>query len=132
MQRLIVAIVVALAMIVAYMALTSGMRTRSEVTFTTLQPESVQPQGLRIADVKSTKLRRHVRFHKLDPQTRAMTGPCYRVDNRIIGDNAVIDEIVTGTGHTITRAQNARLCRCGASSTKPFCDGTHARIGFKS
>ena len=41
-------------------------------------------------------------------------------------------EIVTGTGHTITRAQNARLCRCGASSTKPFCDGTHARIGFKS
>jgi CDGSH-type Zn-finger protein/uncharacterized Fe-S cluster protein YjdI len=41
-------------------------------------------------------------------------------------------EIVTGTGRTIIRAQNARLCRCGASSTKPFCDGTHARIGFKS
>lgn len=41
-------------------------------------------------------------------------------------------EICTGTGRTITRAQNARLCRCGASSTKPFCDGTHARVGFKS
>jgi CDGSH-type Zn-finger protein/uncharacterized Fe-S cluster protein YjdI len=41
-------------------------------------------------------------------------------------------EICSGTGRTITRTQNARLCRCGGSSTKPFCDGTHARVGFRS
>ena len=27
--------------------------------------------------------------------------------------------------------EKVALCRCGASSTKPFCDGTHAQIGFR-
>jgi CDGSH-type Zn-finger protein/uncharacterized Fe-S cluster protein YjdI len=41
-------------------------------------------------------------------------------------------EICTGTGRTVVRTQSARLCRCGGSASKPFCDGSHARIGFRS
>lgn len=39
-------------------------------------------------------------------------------------------EIVTGTGHTVDRTQRAFLCRCGHSANKPFCDGTHKKVGF--
>jgi CDGSH-type Zn-finger protein/uncharacterized Fe-S cluster protein YjdI len=41
-------------------------------------------------------------------------------------------EITSGTGRVVSRVMAAKLCRCGGSATKPFCDGTHARIGFKS
>ena len=41
-------------------------------------------------------------------------------------------EITSGTGRVVSRVTTAKLCRCGGSATKPFCDGTHARIGFKS
>jgi len=41
-------------------------------------------------------------------------------------------EIVSGTGRTVQRCTEAFLCRCGASSRKPYCDGTHKKIGFRS
>lgn len=39
-------------------------------------------------------------------------------------------EVVTGTGRTILRTQATALCRCGGSANKPYCDGTHNKIGF--
>jgi CDGSH-type Zn-finger protein/uncharacterized Fe-S cluster protein YjdI len=40
-------------------------------------------------------------------------------------------EICSGTGRTVSRVDKVFLCRCGGSSKKPFCDGTHQAIGFK-
>jgi CDGSH-type Zn-finger protein len=39
---------------------------------------------------------------------------------------------VTGADGAPYEVRNrVTLCRCGASRNKPFCDGTHASIGFK-
>lgn len=41
-------------------------------------------------------------------------------------------EICAGTGRTVLRTESTRLCRCGGSNNKPFCDGSHLRIGFRA
>jgi CDGSH-type Zn-finger protein/uncharacterized Fe-S cluster protein YjdI len=39
-------------------------------------------------------------------------------------------EICSASGRTISRENRSVLCRCGGSANKPFCDGTHKKIGF--
>ena len=41
-------------------------------------------------------------------------------------------EICSGTGRTIDKVTRAKLCRCGGSKRKPYCDGTHRTNGFSS
>lgn len=38
---------------------------------------------------------------------------------------------ITLADGTIEEKENVTLCRCGASSNKPFCDGQHKKIGFE-
>lgn len=53
--------------------------------------------------------------------------PLYKV-------NFVVDEKKNPTGYSkkekIKTNEKYTLCRCGNSKNKPFCDGTHAKIGF--
>jgi len=39
--------------------------------------------------------------------------------------------IIAADGYAYEVRNRVTLCRCGASSNKPFCDGSHASIGFK-
>jgi CDGSH-type Zn-finger protein/uncharacterized Fe-S cluster protein YjdI len=41
-------------------------------------------------------------------------------------------EIISGTGRVVARAKTAWLCRCGHSQNKPYCDGSHTKVGFKA
>ncbi|TAH48269.1 MAG: hypothetical protein EYC68_21705 [Chloroflexota bacterium] len=41
-------------------------------------------------------------------------------------------EIRDARGQIIFRGERRRLCRCGHSNDKPFCDDAHERIGFKT
>ena len=38
--------------------------------------------------------------------------------------------LVDAGGNPVEVGDEAWLCRCGGSATKPFCDGTHSKIGF--
>ena len=55
-------------------------------------------------------------------------GP-YRVE-----DPDGIVELVDANGnkYDLTGRPAYSLCRCGASVNKPFCDGTHSKIGFQA
>jgi len=57
--------------------------------------------------------------------TVRQNGP-YRVD----GDDVKLVDW-NGNEYQIARRPFA-LCRCGASANRPFCDGTHAKIGFQA
>lgn len=44
------------------------------------------------------------------------------------GSGRILDD----DGNEIEPFDSVSLCRCGASRSKPFCDGSHERVGFSS
>ena len=49
---------------------------------------------------------------------------------KIEGDFTIYDQ--EGKAFGLGGRTAISLCRCGHSENKPFCDGSHNRVGFKS
>jgi CDGSH-type Zn-finger protein len=49
---------------------------------------------------------------------------------RIEGDFEICDS--EGAVFDLAGRTSISLCRCGHSENKPFCDGTHKKVGFQS
>ena len=75
-----------------------------------------------------------LQFHRLDGGTPEEPDERYTIQPRLNGPLFVRGdiEILDGAGNVIEHVTRAALCRCGASGNKPFCDGTHRSIGFRS
>jgi CDGSH-type Zn-finger protein len=48
---------------------------------------------------------------------------------RVTGPIKLVD--ADGNDVDISGRESVSLCRCGGSTRKPFCDGTHSKIGFQ-
>jgi len=47
----------------------------------------------------------------------------------VTGSFRIVD---AGGDEFAVEKETVALCRCGASTKKPFCDGTHSRVGFRA
>ena len=68
-------------------------------------------------------------------QTRAETPPVTILAKNngpflVEGPFRLID--ADGNEYPVAAGKRVSLCRCGGSTKKPFCDGTHSRIGFEA
>ena len=48
----------------------------------------------------------------------------------VTGPVRIVD--AEGNAYDVADRKVIALCRCGGSTTKPFCDGTHSRKGFEA
>jgi CDGSH-type Zn-finger protein len=55
-------------------------------------------------------------------------GPYYLLNDM---EPAVVPNLQRASGAACATVRGVALCRCGGSQNKPFCDGTHGKMGFR-
>jgi uncharacterized Fe-S cluster protein YjdI len=95
-----------------------------------IDPDAADPDAIAATVVTCPTGALH--FRRLDggaqeePQTETTVEP--RPNGPLFVRGRV--RIVDAEGRVIREDTRVALCRCGGSANKPFCDGTHNRIGF--
>ncbi len=73
---------------------------------------------------------------ELAPAPASTTSPSRTVLIQPVADGPLVVhgtvDIVGRSGALISRDTGPTLCRCGQSANKPYCDGSHARVGFRA
>ena len=54
------------------------------------------------------------------------------IPSNIVPDSSVTLTDADGNVYELPEGEGVALCRCGRSSTKPFCDKTHREVGFEA
>ncbi len=55
-----------------------------------------------------------------------------RANGPLLVAGSITLEDAAGQPFGLAGRTSIALCRCGHSENKPFCDGTHNRVGFRS
>ena len=84
------------------------------------------PSGRLVAWDKATKEPYEPVF---EPSIGLVEDPHAGVSGGLWVRGGIAVESADGTSYEVRN--RVTLCRCGASSNKPFCDGSHASVGFK-
>jgi CDGSH-type Zn-finger protein len=76
-----------------------------------------------IRDIKENQLKEKPKIVPL------LNGPYILIDDI---EPKIVKNLQNSKGEPLSAIRGVSLCRCGASNNKPFCDGTHSKIGFSS
>ena len=101
-----------------------------------IRPDQAEPEDVRAAVGRCPS--GALQFRPMQPPappSPAASGPtAVKVQVNPNGPYLVMGPVTVcdPTGAVLKQADRIALCRCGNSGAKPFCDGSHGRLGWRS